>query len=733
MRALWVQAGHAQADGPAAILAVASEARLTDLLVDHSASNFGEFVTAAQSVGVQVHAWTYQHRVYWHNPAWNIRNSRGESIDWLDFTIAEARTWWADYCAGLEAQYGVPVHLDYVRWPSLYWDRGYMTAQAVQDAVAEIKSATTLPLTAAVFATDDQHTPGQNWRAWLAAGLLDRAMPMCYGDLARVQKYAPSWTVGTVPGLSWRNRFYPEGIWGEYHTPHEIVAIIRECRSQGFWSFSFFDYDHAENAPPAVRQAVGDTDVTEILTKRTYTSKTHNNGDGTFTLEAHAGHIHYKDAAGDLQDVDLQFEDMGTYWRVSKASYRLFVNKDFDSGDLILFRNRYESANHDIYYRPHSIWWVNTDDKSERTKWKDRQAVTGVLDPAGNKITFSNCFGPGVHMEITLRRSGFTKELVIDAKPPTGGTPYTNWALGLVSGWSADNLTLRGSGGDWDELTYYERSERLEVVEAGGAKSYILKAWGVDSDERRRELPVFFEKQGGTLWQGKLIPSEWVENATYPIRMDTTTSYYAGAGDGECTDTGTQTWDTFHDATASDLVDYASTEVQILVYSSGGYVEIIRTFFPIDTSALPDAASVSAATFYIYAYGMTNNDSDGDDWISVIQTDQPDPTQLTTHDYNNCGTVDDPTEGIDAGDRYDISSYSTPAYVSFPLNATGLGWISKTGYTMLGCREGHDCIDSEVAGHNRLRVYTSENSGTSEDPYLSVTYAVPRRVFVTHW
>ena len=119
--------------------------------------------------------------------------------------------------------------------------------------------------------------------------------------------------------------------------------------------------------------------MAEIAELRTYTSKTHDNGDESLTLEAHVGHIHYDDA-GALQDVDLTFEDMGTYWRVTKASYKLYINKDFGASDLIRFDNRYEGANHSIYYEPHSVWWVNADDKSKRTKWKDAQDVTGTLN-----------------------------------------------------------------------------------------------------------------------------------------------------------------------------------------------------------------------------------------------------------------------------------------------------------------------------------------------------------------
>jgi len=86
--------------------------------------------------------------------------------------------------------------------------------------------------------------------------------------------------------------------------------------------------------------------------------------------------------------------------------------------------------------------------------------------------------------------------------------------------------------------------------------------------------------------------------------------------------------------------------------------------------------------------------------------------------------VTNPTEGIDAGNRADITGVSTSAYTSFPLNATGIGWINKTGFTLLGTREGHDATNnapSASATYERATFANSEYTGTDHDPYLDVT------------
>lgn len=466
----------------------------------------------------------------------------------------------------------------------------------------------------------------------------------------------------------------------------------------------------------------------ELIGRRTYSAKTHYDA-GVFILEAHVGHVHYKDDVGDFQDVDLRFVDQGTYWELTQASYWMRVAKSFGASQLIQFQNCYEEANHTILYEPHSLWWVNTQDTSQRTKLADAQVVTGALVD-DHTIRWSDAFGLGVHFEVILQRSGFRKEIVFDSQPT--GSPYANYALIVATRWTGSGLAVKAEGGsDWDGSSYYESGERFEIREAGGQRSYIRRAYARDAANRTRSLRVFFERRAGALWQGKLLTQQIIENATYPLRADATTSYYSGAGDGYVQDGGIQTWDATHDAATGDVASAGAATglARSFRNTSTGYCEILRGFLPIDTSGLPDAAVISAAIFYVYVATVYDTDDDGDDWITVVQTNQASPTTLITADFDQCGdNVDNPTEGIDPGDRADCSSISTVAYTAFPLNATGRGWISKVGYTLPGLREGHDCIDDPIVGtpgNDGIEFYTSERTGTSEDPYLSVTYTLP--------
>ncbi len=151
----------------------------------------------------------------------------------------------------------------------------------------------------------------------------------------------------------------------------------------------------------------------------------------------------------------------------------------------------------------------------------------------------------------------------------------------------------------------------------------------------------------------------------------------------------------------------------------------------------------------MYAVSKTNTDNDGTDFLTVTQTSQATHTVLANADYDQCGAISNPTEGVDSGQRKDITSVTTSAYLIFTLNSTGMGWIKKsgqasactatTGVTCLGVREGHDVTNSaiisgfDVVAENLVSLSSSEHTGTSQDPYLSVTYSTGQPVLWQMW
>ncbi|MBX4215593.1 hypothetical protein KW797_01445, partial [Candidatus Parcubacteria bacterium] len=81
---------------------------------------------------------------------------------------------------------------------------------------------------------------------------------------------------------------------------------------------------------------------------------------------------------------------------------------------------------------------------------------------------------------------------------------------------------------------------------------------------------------------------------------------------------------------------------------------------------------------------------------------------------------------VKQSDDLDITSMTTSAYNIFTLNATGRGNVSKTGVTKFAAREGHDFENTsiDVTKLNYVGISTADHTGTTQDPTLTVTYAL---------
>jgi len=183
-------------------------------------------------------------------------------------------------------------------------------------------------------------------------------------------------------------------------------------------------------------------------------------------------------------------------------------------------------------------------------------------------------------------------------------------------------------------------------------------------------------------------------------------------------------WASAQAAADGSASDDSSTTMSAISRDIGFGAGINRAFALFNTASLTAGATISAAVLSLYATTTANDDNDADDWINILQSSPAANTSLSTADFDQCGAVTSPTEGAT---RIDIGSITTSAYNDFTLNATGRGWVNKSGATKLGAREGHDCINSAIAASasNSVTVATAEAGGTSTDPKLVVTYTPP--------
>lgn len=117
---------------------------------------------------------------------------------------------------------------------------------------------------------------------------------------------------------------------------------------------------------------------------------------------------------------------------------------------------------------------------------------------------------------------------------------------------------------------------------------------------------------------------------------------------------------------------------------------------------MPDTATITSGNVNIVNIDKRNSDNDGEDFIVMVRSFQESDTALVAPDYNDCGSDNNMfgrasyTPIIEGSDRIDIGDIIVDQYSNWALNANGLSWISKTGWTKFGVREGHDVLDHPV-------------------------------------
>lgn len=322
-----------------------------------------------------------------------------------------------------------------------------------------------------------------------------------------------------------------------------------------------------------------------------------------------------------------------------------------------------------------------------------------------------------------------------------------------------DYTELTSKEGDMVKYSYVgqklpEKLNEKEVVPMRTENSYTIDKGVLENGKVGRNLqaiiysqPAFIKKANTWYYREYAITSKKnfdLARRTNPLTMFFAIpkvyadQFFAGAGDGFVEYSDTNSWAAAHDATTGNSFSYTTgttTAGSDYISIKTATWQIDRAFFPFDTSSIPSGSKISSATLNVYVTFTLNGVNDGIDYLTVVQTSQSTHTQLANADYNKCGAVTTPTEGIDTSERKDLTSVSQYTYLTFTLNSTGLGWIKKSGQasnctstngiSCIGVREGHDASNTTIgtASSDYGQMSTSETAGTNNDPYLSVSYS----------
>jgi len=503
-------------------------------------------------------------------------------------------------------------------------------------------------------------------------------------------------------------------------------------------------------------------DKAEVIDKRGLTSSTFASTDdlkkNQYTTQFSSAPIHYIDSeSGWWRNIDTawQTDSDGSFYD-KKNNYNSYVPKN--STDMnIIFDNVFEnpdvstvSANkhltktnrnrHSVSFKPISMQWVN--DAGEEEKISNLLSVDGTKD--NDTVTYKNAFGAGNDIEIINLPDSLKKNIVLN-NPLNKATTFSNndssqylditFELNLFNTKKVKvkddktnqtknlaNINDNDPISTKDSITIKDQNAE-DNDDITDLQSRIKPAVACDAKNKCINIELKLTKANDKYYLTKHIPKSFLDNANYPIRTDTTTTYDSDSGGDGALRKDDSTYLGARNAASASLVQPSGIALCGQSYyclDPAESFEIHRMYTPFNTTGLPDDATISGANFKFVV------DSDGTSYrdfdITIVLTTQASGSALVLADYS--------TQGTTSGGSVSTAGIAVGSYTTVAMNATGYGWISKTGYTKLGLRSSRD-INADSPGdfcdfmHSNDEYVFIRPAETGYPPQLEVTYTLP--------
>jgi RHS repeat-associated protein len=419
-------------------------------------------------------------------------------------------------------------------------------------------------------------------------------------------------------------------------------------------------------------------------------SSTWVNPDGSFTTQAHAGQVRFKDAKGAWRDVDLNLAERpdGTVGAKSHVLGVSLAGKTRGAGggakgatatDLVVVD---EAPGKDKAARQVVLGWPG-------------KLPAPVLD--GTRATYTDV-SPGLDVVVESRRSGFEQLTVIrdqaalDALVDSAGEGGVSWSLPVKT----TGLTARA-----------EKDGSVSFVDARGvvvSRFAVPLAWDAKTDEKSGEkvnvstVAVSVSQKGKGQATLTLTPDqEWLSDPArvFPVTIDPT--YATGANTYPLFDAYVQRGNTYD----------ASAETQLKVGTSdGGGAITARSFLKFGFTNFKNLQikSASLSLYETHSYSCTAKP-----FYVHSTSDIATPTSLRWSNQPGAGTL--------YGSATVAKGYSSSCAdgrVSVPITGLVSYWASNdysTGWLRLSA--------SETDNYGWKKFASSE---TSTDPYITFTY-----------
>ena len=200
---------------------------------------------------------------------------------------------------------------------------------------------------------------------------------------------------------------------------------------------------------------------------------------------------------------------------------------------------------------------------------------------------------------------------------------------------------------------------------------------------------------------------------------------YAGSGDSYVQKAGAGWSDQRGDVNTSGSSQnstLSSSGVGIYNRASGGRGAtsyfIFRSYFPFDLSG--ESGTATSVTFNLYSDNLGTVADEEASFLVVAAT----ALANDNTDYGNCFS-----SGTTLGATYSLGQASTTeGYATAEFNSGGISAVNSaigSGTLTIGCLGYYDFTNTtptEGGDFARINVYYQNNTGTSKDPYLDITY-----------
>lgn len=479
-----------------------------------------------------------------------------------------------------------------------------------------------------------------------------------------------------------------------------------------------------------------DPEPVEVLEKRTLTSKTYDNQDGTFTLLASGSPIHYEDDYGSLQRIDNAILPSVAPWdyEMSQDAYTARFVSDFTAGQVV----EWEVDGHTLAFQPLGLEWTNDLNQIELISMPQDTAMLVTNEPqlvmqtdVGYRmgtIRWDNAYGLGRDFYWTCESAKLSKTLELDAPLPTpsqyifdGGNPVVR--LNFLFD-PAGDLDIYVNGSLWDQKTREQTVDYVVFTLSSTNETiwHFRPCQVMDSEGNEITIQTELRKSGGSLYISARVPYEWLSNATYPIYIDPELEEYSSTSDGYMLHTDGVYYYAWSASTATQAND-SSTSIIIGQWYFGdplNWYDIRRVCFYFDTSSIGSSSTVNSATVYLYVNSVEDStyfDVQIQDGYSTCGGGSAKCPQdpIATTDYDKSHYYGD-------GGQVNSEDLSTGQYEDFPYDSEDLGWINKTGDTRTVMRSDREIAGTSPAGYERLTVASADYTGETRDPYINVDY-----------